>query len=185
MAKASKEEWEQAMRFVNDLEMEIKYPEKTDEELREWLNKAPCLTRIVFGYQVMIDNVCDPDEDTLACKPEIVAAMQAYKKTAEVTVPEVTPPTFTETLENGKVVQVHPRASVRLCDQARNAIEAIHCWTDRAVFTDLQNDRDVSPRAVMQRYQEAVRALDVELAELCVPRLTGSWGAQKEGARPL
>lgn len=83
MAKASKEEWEAVMRFARELDEEIKHPEKTDTELREWIEKAPSLFRVVFGYQVIVDNACDPDSDTLAFKPEIAAAMGAYAQNAE------------------------------------------------------------------------------------------------------
>lgn len=80
MAKADKQEWEAVMRFVNELEQEIKWQEKTDEELGAWVRKAPCLTRVVFGYQVLVDNCADPNLDHLDFKPEIKAAMEAYEK---------------------------------------------------------------------------------------------------------
>jgi len=80
MAKADKQEWESVMRFVNELEQEIKWPEKTDEELGAWVRKAPVLTRVVFGYQVLVDNCADPNLDHLDFKPEIKAAMEAYEK---------------------------------------------------------------------------------------------------------
>ncbi len=82
MAKASKEEWEAVMRFANELEEEIKYPKMTDEELGAWVREAPCLFRVVFGYQVLVDNCADPNLDHLEFKPEIKAALEA--------VPEVT-----------------------------------------------------------------------------------------------
>jgi hypothetical protein len=77
MAKASEEEWKAVMKFANELEDEIKYPEKTDEQLREWINNAPCLFRVVFGYQVLVDNCTDPAADTLEWKPEIRALLEA------------------------------------------------------------------------------------------------------------
>jgi hypothetical protein len=81
MAKASKEEWEKVMRWVHDLDEELKYPTKDDKELGDWLRKtAPNLFRVVFGYQVLVDNACDPNADALEFKPEIVAAMEAYRK---------------------------------------------------------------------------------------------------------
>ena len=76
VAKASKEEWEYVMKFVQTLEDEIKYPEKTDEELGAWVRKAPCLFRVVFGYQVLVDNCCDPDNDALEWKPELKKLME-------------------------------------------------------------------------------------------------------------
>lgn len=71
MAKAPQDEWEKVMRFVNELEDEIKYRQMTDAELGAWVRKAPPLSRTVFGYSVLIDNCCDPDADTLQWKPEI------------------------------------------------------------------------------------------------------------------
>ena len=82
MAKASKEEWEACMRFANELEQEIKYPEKTDQELAAWVRQAPCLFRVVFGYQVLVDNCADPALDYLDFKPEIKAALQAADSAA-------------------------------------------------------------------------------------------------------
>jgi hypothetical protein len=80
MAKASKEEWESVMRFAQELEDEIKYPERTDEELGAWVRKSPCLFRVVFGYQVLVDNCADPNLDHLDFKPEIKAALAANEK---------------------------------------------------------------------------------------------------------
>ncbi len=81
------EEWEAVLRFVQALEEEIKYPEMTDEQLREFVEKAPVMFRVVFGYQVLVDNCCDPAADTLEWKPDIaeaIAAAKAKRETAEV-----------------------------------------------------------------------------------------------------
>lgn len=86
MAKAPAEEWEKVMKFVNELESELKYHEKTNDELGEWVRKnAPPMTRTVFGYSVLVDNCCDPNADTLQWKPEIAAAMAAYKPPEQMT----------------------------------------------------------------------------------------------------
>ncbi len=77
MAKASKEEWEAVLRFVNELEEEIKWPQKTNEELGKWVRNAPCMFRVVFGYQVLVDNCTDTNLDHLEFKPEIKAALEA------------------------------------------------------------------------------------------------------------
>jgi len=80
VAKADKEEWEKVMRWVHALDEELKYPEKSDDEFGAWVRTtAPCLFRVVFGYQILVDNACDPDADTLEFKPEIVKAMDAYE----------------------------------------------------------------------------------------------------------
>ena len=78
MAKADKAEWSKAITFINDLEMEIKYPAMTNEELGKWARKAPCLFRVVAGYQVLVDNAADPNLDYLEFKPEIKTAMKEY-----------------------------------------------------------------------------------------------------------
>lgn len=77
MAKAPIEEWERVMRFVNELEHELKYCEMSDEQLGKWVReKAPSMTRTVFGYSVLVDNCCDPNVTTLAWKPEWLEAMK-------------------------------------------------------------------------------------------------------------
>lgn len=76
MAKASSEEWERVMRFVNELEHELKYWTMTNEELGKWVrSNAPPMTRTVFGYFVLVDNCCDPNATTLQWKPEWLEAM--------------------------------------------------------------------------------------------------------------
>ena len=77
MAKADKTEWEAVMRFANELEEEIKYRHMTDEELGAWARKAPCLFRVVFGYQTLVDNCADPNLDYLDFNPEIKRVMEA------------------------------------------------------------------------------------------------------------
>ena len=77
MAKAPKDERESVMRFAQELEDEIKYRNMTDEELGAWVRKAPCLFRVVFGYQVLVDNCADPNLDYLDFKPEIKAALES------------------------------------------------------------------------------------------------------------
>jgi len=77
MAKASKEELEVVMRFANELEEKIKWGKMTNEELGAWVRHAPCLFRVVFGYQVLVDNCADPNLDHLEFKPEIKAALES------------------------------------------------------------------------------------------------------------
>jgi hypothetical protein len=80
MAKASEEEFEEVMKFANELEEEIKYPEKTDKELREWIEKAPCLFRVVWGYKILVDNACKPDSGILEWNDKILKALEFYKE---------------------------------------------------------------------------------------------------------
>jgi len=77
MAKAPRGEWERVMKFAQELEHEIKYREKTNEQLGAWVRKAPPLFRVIFGYQVLVDNCCDPNEDILEFKPELRAIAES------------------------------------------------------------------------------------------------------------
>ena len=80
MAKASKEEWERVMKFTQELQEEIDYPSKSNSDFGLWVrNNMPPMTRTVFGYQVLVDNCCDPDSHTLEWKPEIAKAMSKAK----------------------------------------------------------------------------------------------------------
>ncbi len=66
MAKASDAEWEALCHWFN---------------ARERNNKpVPAWRRVVFGYQVLVTNSCDPDKSFLDWKPEISAAIEAYRK---------------------------------------------------------------------------------------------------------
>lgn len=76
MAKASKEEWEKVMKFATELTDEIDCPSMSNEELGRWVRKSPPLFRIVFGYEVLVNNCCDPKLDTLEWKPEIADLME-------------------------------------------------------------------------------------------------------------
>jgi hypothetical protein len=80
MAKASKEEWDKVVAFAQELADEQDYPRMTNEELGKWARNAPPLFRVVFGFMVLVDNCCDPNADTLEWKPEITAAIAAYKQ---------------------------------------------------------------------------------------------------------
>lgn len=84
VAKASKAEWEKVLAFVQELEEQIKYAalsdSKSDEELGKWIRESsPPFFRIVFGYQVLVDNCCDPAADTLEFKPEIKRAIENHE----------------------------------------------------------------------------------------------------------
>lgn len=80
MAKADHAEWQRVMDFVNELEQQVK-DAQSDEKLGEWVRKNHVWCgRVVYGFRVLVDNACDPDKDTLEWKPEIAAAIAAYKK---------------------------------------------------------------------------------------------------------
>jgi hypothetical protein len=93
MAKASKEEWERVMRFSNELEANIENLNMSDKQLGAWVRtNAPCMRRVVFGYQVLVDNCADPNQDVLDFKPEIKAAFAAMEsKPNETTTPPCSP----------------------------------------------------------------------------------------------
>ena len=89
MAKASKEEWEKVMRFSNSLEENIDNSEMDDEELGAWVrNTAPPMRRVIFGYQVLVDNCADPALDYLEFNPRIKAALEAAPAPAPAPAPE-------------------------------------------------------------------------------------------------
>ena len=78
MAKADVTEWEKAMKFANELDDRIQNSNNAD--LGAWVRKSnPYLVRVVYGFRVLVDNACDPKAATLEWKPEIAAAIAAYK----------------------------------------------------------------------------------------------------------
>ena len=88
--------------------------------------------------------------------------------------PEVTAPRFTETLPDGTAVLLHQPPELRLGEEARHAVQAIHRWTDIAVSEQLKEGgfHPGTAQAVMMIYRDALRALDPALAESITPRLT-------------
>jgi hypothetical protein len=106
MAKADPAGIKLVNEFVHDLESavergeypsgDIERPEKdaSDERLgrfvREfWRRQRGDLFRVTFGYQVLVDNCCDPNATTLEWKPEIAARLAVVPETP----PTETPPT--------------------------------------------------------------------------------------------
>mgnify|MGYP001024004166 FL=1 len=79
MAKASDGEWESVLKFAQELENQIKFGEKTDEELGAWVRKAPYLLRVIGGYKVLVDNCADPNLDYLDFNPRIKAGLMAER----------------------------------------------------------------------------------------------------------
>jgi hypothetical protein len=82
MAKATNDEVERAIEFAGKFDQEIHgrfaLDGMSDEELGGWVrDEAPQLSRIIFGYKVLVDNCADPSLDYLEFKPEIKAAMEA------------------------------------------------------------------------------------------------------------
>lgn len=81
MAKASQEEWQAVMDFVNAIEEKTAWHAEpaTDAELAKLVRNAPHMSKVVFGYSVLIDNCADPNADTLEFNQEIQAALDAYQ----------------------------------------------------------------------------------------------------------
>jgi hypothetical protein len=102
MAKASKDDIQRCIKFFQFLEEFMEYgthtpendeceedsidlsPEEFTEKLRElWGGRfkpagVDCAwTRVVFGCDILIDNVCDPNADTLEWKPEYAEKLGA------------------------------------------------------------------------------------------------------------
>ena len=95
MAKASQEEIDRAIELTHFLQsicdvrnFETPRWPKTDEwfdpestdDLKRFYNEVqrlcPGLMRVTYGFQVLVDNACDPDADTLEWKPGITLPTQ-------------------------------------------------------------------------------------------------------------
>lgn len=80
MAKASNEEIQKVIDWANQIEeaqghrFSLNGP--TDEQCATLIRTAPPLFRIVFGYQVLVENCCDPNKDYLDFKPKIQDAIE-------------------------------------------------------------------------------------------------------------
>ena len=88
MGKAPKSELERIRRFFDELE-EINHEsddiEKLGEFIYSWLQSPNfSIERVLMGYQVLIDNACDPSLDYLDFKPEIKDAINAFEKTKQL-----------------------------------------------------------------------------------------------------
>ena len=79
MQKASYSEWQAAANFVCALDDELGFSVMSDKDLGAWVRNAPPLKRVVFGYQVLVDNCCDPNSTTLEFKAEIKDALDVFK----------------------------------------------------------------------------------------------------------
>jgi hypothetical protein len=89
MAKASKEEIDDANELSNRIDSLLDYsvygddpeePVEHDDDkidqrvgalVRKYYERHGGLFRIVFGYAVLVDSVCDPDADTLEWKKDL------------------------------------------------------------------------------------------------------------------
>lgn len=76
MAKAPKEDIDEVTNFLQELEEKTDNYDVSDGELGEWVNQNfhrvyGKYDRILTGFSVLIDNVCDPNLDYLDYTPEI------------------------------------------------------------------------------------------------------------------
>jgi len=76
MAKAPKEDIDEVANFLQELEEKTDNYDVSDGELGEWVNQNfhrvyGKYDRILTGFSVLIDNVCDPNLDYLDYTPEI------------------------------------------------------------------------------------------------------------------
>ncbi len=108
MAKADADDFQRCIRFFQFIEEFMEYGTHTpenddveeesidldDEKFVEMLRKmwggrfkpagVDCAwSRVVFGCQILIDNVCDPNADTLEWKPELAALLAAAEAATE------------------------------------------------------------------------------------------------------
>jgi len=80
MAKAPQSDIDAVRQFLQTLEEKMIYEETSDEVLVHWLAQAypeidGLWDRILFGYETLVANVCDPSLTYLDYKPEIKQAM--------------------------------------------------------------------------------------------------------------
>jgi hypothetical protein len=71
MAKASQQEVDDLIDFLRTLEEKVE--EWDESDLLDYLEHrgVPSWERTVFGFSVLVDNVCDPDVSYLDWKPEL------------------------------------------------------------------------------------------------------------------
>ena len=65
-AKASEKEWQALVDWFNKRE-------EKGKEVPDW-------RRVVFSYEVLVSNTCDPEKDYLDWKPEILKLMAKEKE---------------------------------------------------------------------------------------------------------
>jgi hypothetical protein len=62
-----------------------KYPELSDEEIREWMeNNDHKLSHCLFALETIWSNCCDPDSKIIELKPEIQSALTQQSQPPEV-----------------------------------------------------------------------------------------------------
>lgn len=81
MAKAPERDVESLLDFLRELEEQIDNYRFTDDELGKWVDENfkrinGKYERILNGFTVLVDNVCDPTLDYLDYNPDIKQAKQ-------------------------------------------------------------------------------------------------------------
>ena len=83
MAKAPQSDIDAVRQFLQTLEEKMICEETSDEDLVHWLAQAyteidGLWERILFGYETLVANACDPSLTYLDYKPEIKQAMAQH-----------------------------------------------------------------------------------------------------------
>lgn len=109
LAKASQEEIDALMRWLQDREAS-KFENAKD--------RPPAFMRVVFGYETLVNNCCDPDKDYLEWKPghspSEVTALRAALEDIHARASAV--------LNNGFSDEA-PEALSGICGRARDALK--------------------------------------------------------------
>lgn len=84
MAKASPEEIEATIKLAVRIDDLLRDTARDDEDVDRLVAKAVrthqrrwSLQRIAFGYQMLVDNCCDPDESALEWRKDIRVLVEA------------------------------------------------------------------------------------------------------------
>ena len=84
MAKASHEEVEATIKLAVRIDDLLRDISRDDEDVDRLIAKAVrthqrrwSLQRVVFGYQILVDNCCDPDDTALEWRPDIKAMLES------------------------------------------------------------------------------------------------------------
>lgn len=83
--------------------------------------------RVVFGYRVMFENACDPNEPTLEWKPELKALMEAQQELLAAKEDKYAHPSISE------VMEAVPGLHWRCCWNCKNVALHADCVTPQVL----------------------------------------------------
>ena len=72
MAKASTEELRTMREFMEIFEDSLKHDKPLDLHGSLFVDVAACWRRVVFGYEMLVNNCCDPDSDVLEWRADVL-----------------------------------------------------------------------------------------------------------------